>query len=594
MFVKIRPIRRSAHIDTLNLPQIENMNPTAAIEKIKRSFVPADFVVTDWDHLEPFFKTLVERPINSKADLEQWLQDMSELEAVVSEDACWRQIRMTCDTTNKSLEEAFTYFCMEIQPKLQPYADTLNKKLIDCKYTAELDQNLYHTYLRSVKKNIELFREANIPIQAELSVLQQQYGAIAGKMTIEVNGEEFTLQQAGKFLESEDRSLREEVYRKIQDRRLQDATAMHELFSSLIAKRQQIAVNAGFENYRDYKFKELGRFDYTKEDCFQFHEAVKQHVLPLVNDIYRKKKEKLRLATLRPWDTEAEPAGTKPLKPFTDGNDLYEKSVKCFEQLNPFFADCLRKMKELNHFDLESRKGKAPGGYNCPLAESGAPFIFMNAASQMSDVTTMVHEGGHAIHSFLSHPLPLSAFKEYPMEIAEVASMSMELFSMDYWHSFFDNEEELKRAKEHQLERTITIFPWIAIIDKFQHWVYENPNHTIAERTENWVNILNEFSTDAIDYSGLDHYRAIGWQRQLHLFEVPFYYIEYGIAQLGAIGLWMQFKDDKDKALENYMKALSLGGTKTLPELYSAAGLAFNLTPDYIKRLMEFVKTELN
>ncbi|WP_026750905.1 M3 family oligoendopeptidase [Sediminibacterium sp. C3] len=570
------------------------MHPKAAIQKIPRSFLPADYMVTDWNSLEPYFIELSERPLNNKADLSQWLQDLSELEAVVSEDACWRQIKMTCDTTDKTLEEAFTYFCMEIQPKLQSYADQLNKKLINCPYTNELDQSLYHTYLRSVRKSIELFREENIPIAAELSVLQQQYGAIAGRMTIEVDGKEYTLQQAAKFLESSDRKLRESVYYKIQDRRKQDENAMHELYSTLIAKRHQIAVNAGFENYRDYKFKELGRFDYTKEDCFQFHEAVKQYVLPLVNEIYERKRQKLGLDTLRPWDTEAEPAGTQPLKPFTTGEDLYEKTVKCFDQLNPFFADCLRKMKEMNHFDLESRKGKAPGGYNCPLAESGAPFIFMNAAGQMSDVTTMVHEGGHAVHSFLAHPLPLSAFKEYPMEIAEVASMAMELFSMDHWQAFFDNESDLLRAKEHQLERTITIFPWIAIIDKFQHWVYEHPQHSVEERTAAWMNILTEFSTSAIDYTGLDAYRAIGWQRQLHLFEVPFYYIEYGIAQLGAIGLWMQYKNNPEQALENYMNALSLGGTKTLPELYKTAGLEFNLTPAYIKTLMEFVKTEMD
>ncbi len=570
------------------------MKVSADIKKLERHFVPKDFVVTDWASLEPFFINLSERPLTTLSDLKQWLLDMSEVEAVVSEDACWRQIKMTCDTTDQSLEAAFTYFCMEIQPRLQPYADQLNRKLVDCPLTRELDQDTYFTYLRSVKKSIELFREANIPIQAELSVMQQQYGVIAGKMTVEVNGQEYTLQQAAKFLENHDRKLREEVYRKIQDRRLQDQQAMHDLYTQLIHKRDEVAKNAGFSNYRDYKFVELGRFDYNKEDCFQFHEAVKLHVLPLIEKIYQKKKLKLGLDTLRPWDTEAEPDGVQPLKPFTDGKDLYEKSVKCFQALNPFFADCLRKMNELHHFDLESRKGKAPGGYNCPLTESGAPFIFMNAAGQMSDVTTMVHEGGHAVHSFLAHNLELSAFKEYPMEIAEVASMSMELFTMNHWDAFFDNEEDLKRAKEHQLERTITIFPWIAIIDKFQHWVYENPAHSIEERTGKWMEILTEFSTNSIDYTGLDAYRKIGWQRQLHLFEVPFYYIEYGIAQLGAIGLWMQYQQNPEKALQNYMQALSLGGTKTLPALYAAAGLKFDLSPDHIKTLMEFTANEMD
>jgi oligoendopeptidase F len=566
---------------------------SADIKKLERHFLPTNFTVTNWESLEPFFKTLLEQELNSKADLEQWLKNMSELEAVVSEDACWRQIKMTCDTTDKTLEEAFAYFCMEIQPKLQPYADALNKKFVNSLFTKELDEQRFFTYLRSVKKNIELFREENIPIQAELSVMQQQYGAIAGKMTVEVNGQEFTLQQASKFLESHDRSLRETVYRKIQDRRLQDKDAMQTLYTQLIEKRDAIAKNTGFANYRDYKFVELGRFDYSKEDCYNFHEAVKLHVLPLIEKIYAKKKEKLGLDTLRPWDTEAEPAGIQPLKPFNGGNELYEKSVACFEKLNPFFADCLKKMHELKHFDLESRKGKAPGGYNCPLTESGAPFIFMNAAGTMNDVTTMVHEGGHAIHSFLSHNLELSAFKEYPMEIAEVASMAMELFSMNHWESFFDNAADLKRAKEHQLERTITIFPWIATIDKFQHWVYENPTHTVEERTAKWMKILQEFSTKAIDFSGLEAYRAIGWQRQLHLFEVPFYYIEYGIAQLGAIGLWMQYKQNPEQAITNYINALSLGGTKTLPELYAAAGLKFDLSPTHIKTLMDFVNTQM-
>lgn len=566
---------------------------TADIQKLPHHFLPKDFVLTDWDSLEPYFKALLEREITQKQDLEQWMQDLSELEAFISEDACWRQIKMTCDTTDASLEAAFTFFCMEIQPKIQPYADALNKKLIQCSFTAELDEKEYYTYLRSVKKSIELFRAENIPLQAELSVLQQQYGTIAGKMTITVDDKEYTLQQAAQFLESEDRSKRESVYIKIQERRLQDQQAMHDLFTSLIEKRHQVALNAGFQNYRDYKFVELGRFDYSKEDCYQFHEAVKLHVLPIIDKIYARKKQKLGLDTLKPWDTEAEPAGTSPLRPFTDGKDLYEKTVTCFEQLNPFFADCLKKMNDLKHFDLESRKGKAPGGYNCPLAESGAPFIFMNAAGQMSDVTTMVHEGGHAVHSFLAHPLSLSAFKEYPMEIAEVASMAMELFTMNHWQSFFDNAADLQRAKEHQLERTITIFPWIAIIDKFQHWIYEHPAHTIQERTDAWVSIAKEFSTNSIDYSGLDHFRAIGWQRQLHLFEVPFYYIEYGIAQLGAIGMWMQYQKNPTQALENYMNALSLGGTKTLPELYTTAGLSFNFSPDYVKTLMDFTNEEL-
>jgi len=566
---------------------------SADIKPLPRKFLPKDFTVTNWEALEPYFQQLLDRPLNSKADLEQWLQDASEIEAVLSEDACWRQIKMTCDTENKTLEEAFVFFVTQIQPRLQPFADKINRKLIDCKYTAELDQKRYYTYLRGVKKSIDLFREINIPILSELSVMGQQFGVISGKMTIEAEGQEYTLQQAAKFLESHDRKLRETVYRKINERRIADKDALNTLYSQLIEKRQEVGKNAGFANYRDYKFADLGRFDYSKEDCFQFHDSVKKYILPLADKIYEAKKKKLGVDTLRPWDLEAEPEGTAPLRPFKTSDELLQKSIACFDKIRPFFAECLRKMNEMHRFDLESRKGKAPGGYNCPLAETGAPFIFMNAAGQMSDVTTMVHEGGHAVHSFLAHPLELSSFKEYPMEIAEVASMAMELFSMDYWDVYFDSKDELKRAKEHQLERVITIFPWVATIDKFQHWVYENPAHTLEERAVRWTEILNEFSSKVIDFSGLENYRSTSWQRQLHLFEVPFYYIEYGIAQLGAIGLWKQFKQDKEAALDNYSKALSLGGTATLPKLYEAAGLTFNFGGDNINQLMQFVGNEL-
>ncbi len=568
------------------------MKYSADIQKLPRKFLPENFVIADWKSLEPYFKNLDERDITSLTELEQWLKDASELEAVISEDACWRQIKMTCDTENKQLEETFNFFMMEIQPQVQPWADKLNKKLLACAFTKDLDTKKYFTYLRNVKKNIELFRESNISIQAELAVMQQQYGMIAGKMTVEVKGQEYTLQQAAKFLEDPDRGLREEVYRKIAERRLQDKKELNELFTSLLKKRQQVAVNTGFKTYTDYRFIELGRFDYTKEDCYQFHEAVKQHVMPLVNQLYVAKRKKLGLDTLRPWDIEAEPAGIQPLRPFQTADELTNKTIACFDQLNPFFGDCIRRMKAMGHLDLESRKGKAPGGYNCPLAESGAPFIFMNAAGQLDDVTTMVHEGGHAVHSFLTHQLDLNGFKEYPTEIAEVASMAMELFSMDKWKVFFDSDEELKRAKEQQLERVITLFPWIATIDKFQHWIYQNPNHTEEERNSQWFTILNEFSSPVIDFSGLDEYRRYAWQRQLHLYEVPFYYMEYGIAQLGAIGLWQQFKKNPKAALDNYTKALSIGGMATLPELFKAAGLSFNFSPEYIKELMLFVKKE--
>ncbi len=569
------------------------MNYTADIKKTPRVFLPSNFTITIWETVQPYFDNLVNREITSKSHLEKWLQDSSELEASISEDACWRQIKMTCDTTDKTLEEAFTYFCMHIQPQVQAYADVLNKKLIASPFTKELDQTLYHTYLRSVAKNIELFNEKNIPIQSELAIDQQKFGAITGAMMVTINNQEYTMQQAAKFLENEDRTKREEAYLKINERRLQDKDNLNELFNGLLQKRNALATNANCNSYIDYRFKELGRFDYTPKDCSNFHEGVKQFIIPIIDKIYAAKQKALGVDVLKPWDLEAEPTGTSPLKPFANGADLLQKSKACFAKLNPFFAACLQKMEELKHFDLESRKGKAPGGYNCPLAETGAPFIFMNAAGQMGDVTTMVHEGGHAVHSFLAHPLQLSAFKEYPMEIAEVASMAMELFSMDHWEVFFNNEQDLKRAKLHQLERCITIFPWIATIDKFQFWLYQNPNHTNEERENIWIQILKEFSGTVLDYSGLEKYRATSWQRQLHLYEVPFYYIEYGIAQLGAIGMYQQYKQNKEIALQNYCNALSLGGTKTLPDLYTTAGLEFDFSPNKIKALVDFIYAEM-
>lgn len=567
---------------------------SADIKRLSRQFLPQDFKLTDWASVAPYFEQLVATPIDQLNHLQKWLKNLSELEAVISEDACWRQIRMTCDTENKELEESYNFFCTEIQPHIQPYADVLNKKLLASKALHLLNADEYFTYLRSIQKNIDLFREENIPLQSEISVLQQQYGQITGDMMIRVNDQEYTLQQAAKFLENPDRALRQQVYEQIQERRLEDKEKLDLLFDKLVQLRNQEAHNAGFKNYRDYRFKELGRFDYSKEDCYQFHEAVKRHVIPLVNKILEQKKIKLGVENLRPWDLDAEPAGTNPLHPFENGKELLQKSVECFNKLNPFFGDCLLRMDQMKHFDLESRKGKSPGGYNCPLAESGAPFIFMNASGQMSDVTTMVHEGGHAIHSFLSHPLALTGFKEVPMEMAEVASMAMELFSMDEWDTFFKDEQELKRAKIHQLERVITIFPWIAAIDKFQHKLYENPHHTHQERTAIWVQVLQEFTDDIVDYSGLEKYRGNAWQRQLHLYEVPFYYIEYGIAQLGAIGMWKQFRENKKKALDHYCQALALGGTRTLPQLYRAAGIEFDFSPEKIKNLMQFVQNEMD
>jgi oligoendopeptidase F len=566
----------------------------AMIEKIKRNFLPEDYQLTDWQSLEPYLEDLKNRKLDSQEALQQWMKDVSEVEAVIGEDAAWRQIKMTLDTTDKVVEEAFTYFCMEIEPKMKPYFFALNKKLLDCPYTQELDKAVYYPYLRSVKNAVELYREENVPLEAEMSVLAQQYGVISGKMTIEHEGKEYTLQQAAKFLQKPDRELRETIFRKIAERRMQDIDELNELFNKLLALRQQVAKNAGFDNYRDYKFRALGRFDYTPEDCFAFHDAVREHILPLNAMLSEHRRKRLGLDKMRPWDGSAEPVGTEPLQPFETGVELSDKSVQVFGRLGDYFKSCLQTMTEMKRLDLESRKGKAPGGYNCPLPETGVPFIFMNAAGTIGDLITMMHEGGHAVHSFLSHELPLSSLKEYPMEIAELASMSMELFSMEHWDVFFSDKNELQRAQVEELERVISVLPWIATIDKFQHWLYTHPGHTNEERTAEWLKIMDEFSTHQTDWSGFEDYRSVFWQKQLHLYEVPFYYIEYGIAQLGAIAMWRQYRGNKQQALENYKKALAQGYTKTLPQLYETAGIQFNFSPAYVAELGTFVKERLN
>jgi len=563
------------------------------LKQKERKFLPADFKVTDWDALQPYFEELQNRPIDNKAGLEKWLEDISELEAVVSEDACWRQINMTCDTTNKEYEAAFTYFCMEIEPKMKPYGFELNKKLLASPFTKDLDTSLYFPYLRNVDNAAKLYRAENVALQADMNMLAQQYGVISGAMSVEIDGKEYTIQQAAKFLQSPDRAVREAVFTKIAARRMEDKDKLNELFDKLLTLRQQVAVNAGFDNYRDYKFRELGRFDYTVADCFAFHEAVREHIVPLQAMLINHRQRRLGLDKMRPWDGDAEPVGTEPLHPFTDGKELSAKAIEVFNKLNPYFSGSLSTMQQMHRLDLESRKGKAPGGYNCPLPETGVPFIFMNAAGTMGDVITMMHEGGHAVHSFLSHDLALSAFKEYPMEIAELASMSMELFSMEHWDVFFKDESDLKRAQLEELERIITVLPWIATIDKYQHWLYTHPGHTVTEREQEWINILSEFSTGITDWSGFEEYRINFWQKQLHLFEVPFYYIEYGIAQLGAIAMWRQYRGNSRQALDNYMKALSLGYTKTLKELYATAGIKFDFSAGYVKELADFVTDSL-
>lgn len=556
------------------------------------SFIPKDYTITTWENLEPYFTQLLEKKINNKADLAQWLKDLSDVESVISEDLAWRYIKMTCDTTDKEKEQAYINFVSEIQPKISPIENELNKKLANSPYTKEFTESGYKIHLRNTLTSLELFREENIPLEVELQTESQKYGTISGAMTVEMEGKELTLQQAAVYMKKLDRNIRKEAFDKITNRRLEDKEKLDELLNKLVALRHKVAQNAGFDNFRDFKHKELCRFDYTVEDCTKFHKAVASEVVPLAKNLALTRKAKLGYDTLRPWDGDVDPDGLPPLHPFDNGEELAAKTITAFNRLDPFFGEVISTMRTKGHLDLDSRKGKAPGGYNYPLAVSNYPFIFMNAAGTLRDLETMVHEGGHAIHSVLCKDLELNSFKSCPSEVAELASMSMELISMDVWDEFMTDTDELRRAKMGQLEGVIKTLPWIATVDKFQHWLYTNPTHTAQERTAAWREIADEFGTGVTDWSGYEEANNYTWQRQLHIYEVPFYYIEYGFAQLGAIGVWKNYVEDNERGLELYKAALSLGNTKTIPEIYAAAGVKFDFSPTYIKELFDFVWAE--
>lgn len=559
-----------------------------------RNFIAGNLDLRTWEDIQPYFLDLKNREIRTKEEFIQWLKDRSELDAVLEENSAWRYIKMTVDTRDQELSQSYTYFVTEIQPKLAPLDDELNRKMMGYAYADELkNEPGYDIYFRSVRKDLDLFREENIPLEAEISEQSQQYGAISAAQMIEYRGEKMTMQKAALFMKDTDESVRKEVFHLIGERRLQDNEKLDELYSSLVAKRHQIAVNAGFQNFRDYKFEALGRFDYTKQDCFNFHASIKKHIVPLVRSIQEKQARLLGREALHPWDLEVNPLGRKALKPFGTGKELLDGTIDMFNKIDRYFGECIETMNEMGHLDLESKEGKAPGGYNYPLYEIGVPFIFMNAVGAHRDLVTMVHEGGHAIHSFLSRNLELTGFKNLPSEVAELASMSMELLSMEQWERFFPHEEDLKRAKTEQLETILKILPWIATIDEFQHWVYENPQHTVQERQEKWEAITKDYGTGIVDWTGYEQYKTRSWQRQLHLFEVPFYYIEYGIAQLGALAIWKNSKTDLPKTIRQYKEALALGYTHQIPDIYKAAGIRFDFSDAYVSELAEFVRKEL-
>lgn len=563
------------------------------IEKNKRQFLNEELSIQSWEDLKSYFDDLLAREIDSKEKFERWLSDRSELDAVLEEDLAWRYIRMSIETNNEELASAYTFFVTKIQPELAPLDDALNRKFMDSPFRHDYTDSAYQIYFRSIETQVNLFKEKNVPIEAELNELAQKYGAISAAQSIDYLGETMTMQKASQLLKEQDEVVRQTVFDKMVERRRVDIDSLDELYTQLVTKRHALALNAGFDNFRDYKFQALGRFDYSKEDCFAFHHAIKTHIVPLVKDIQAKKLAITGETKFKPWNTEVDPEGKAPLKPFETGKELLDGCIQMLGNLNPYFADCLKTMEEMGHLDLDSKAGKAPGGYNYPLYEIGVPFIFMNAVGAQRDLVTMVHEAGHAVHSFLSRDLSLTGFKNLPSEVAELASMSMELLSMKEWGHFYANADELNRAKREQLEGVLKVLPWIAQIDAFQHWVYEHPTHTVEERHAHWSSLSKDFGTGLTDWSGYEDQIATSWQRQLHLFEVPFYYIEYGIAQLGALGVWMNSLTDFNGALTSYQAALKLGYTQSIPEIYEAANVPFDFSTKRLKALADFLQVEL-
>jgi len=556
-----------------------------------RRFVPEEADLGKWETIEPLFRNLQDRELKSKAALEQWLLDQSELFACLSEERGRRYIRMTCHTDNAEYEKQFLDYLENIEPRCKPYEHALNKKYAACPVRLEMDYERYKVLDRNIDAEIKLFREENIPLQTESQKLSQSYQKLCGAMTVEFDGQEQTMPQMAKYLEETDRPRRQEAWELIARRRLQDREKMDEIFDQLIQIRHRMALNADYPAFIDYAFQMYKRFDYTPLDCERFHQAVEESVVPLARKILERRRELMQVDRLRPWDTAVDPLGRPPLRPFQTGEELLAGVHKILTRVDPELASIFQEMGRRGELDLESRKGKAPGGYQYTLDEIRRPFIFMNAAGLHRDVETLTHEAGHAFHAIATRNEPLLPYRDSPIEFAEVASMTMELFCAEYYHEFY-SEADAARARRKHLEGIIEILPWIARIDAFQHWLYSHPQHTREERNRYWLELDQRFGMP-LDWTGYEAARESLWQRQLHLFCHPFYYIEYGIAQLGALQVWKNFKRYGSSAVADYKKALALGGSRPLPELFKTAGAQFEFSAKIMAPLMSEVEKEL-
>ncbi len=555
------------------------------------TYAPPTLDATRWANLEPLYRGLIDRPLKCAGCLEQLILDRSELDAAASEAGSVLYVNMTCRTDDPATKAAYLAFLEQVEPELKRVGFELDRKIHASPFKGELDPARFGVLLRDLATAVELFRPENIPVETELAKLSQQYQEITGAMTVRFRGEEKTLPQMARYQEEPDRGTREEAWRVVVERRAADRDRIEAIFEQMLVRRQQVARQAGFANFRDYAHKAKRRHDYTPEDCARFAEGVERHVVPAMRRLNAQRRAALGLDSLRPWDLAVDPLGRPALKPFTTGQDLLERSVRVFRRMDAspggladLFDVLVHPPAGVSCLDLESRKGKAPGGYQANRDRMRLPFIFMNAASVQRDVETMVHEAGHAFHALLCRGDPILANRaEIPLEFAEVASMSMELTSHPYLEEFYGSRADADRARRVHLEQIAVLLPWIATIDQFQQWLYTNPGHTPADRTATWRSLRARFGP-AVDWSGLEDHLDAEWHRQGHLFGAPFYYIEYGIAQLGALQLFNRYRTDPVGAIADYKRALTLGGSRPLPALFEAAGLTFDLSPGRIER----------
>ncbi len=567
------------------------MDLTKLIPYVNRKFVPKEANLTDAATVKGLYEQLLKAPINSSEDLENWLMNRSELDAALSQAGSILYINMTCHTDDAKTASLYSEFIQNIPPAIKPINDELNKRYLKLLKDYPLDQNRYEVYNHSTQVDIELFVEANVPLQTQVDMLSQEYQTVCGAMSVNFEGKEQTLPQMGKYLLETDRKKREDAWRAVAKRRLADKDKLQDIFKKMFDLRCQIASNAKFNSFIEYQFRSYHRFDYTSADCKKYHETIERLIVPIYGEILKKRQKEMGLDSLRPWDLAVDPLGRSPLKPFDKANELIDKTQKIFYKLDGKLGDQFSEMKTLNLLDLESRKGKAPGGYQNTLSEARKPFIFMNAVGVDDDVRTLLHEAGHAFHALASADDPLVDYRHAPMEFCEVASMAMELLGGQYLSEFYSKEDTNRSNREH-LEGIVHVLAWVANIDAFQHWMYEHPNHTPEERTQAWVELYQRFGGKFVNWQGLEQEMAYLWHRQLHIFEVPFYYIEYGIAQLGALQLWVKGKVDPSKALEYYHQGLSVGGSRPLPKIYQAAGIKFDFSEGIIKPLVDEVYQE--